>query len=425
MASSPRAPFVVHPRREHVVQIPESLVPPIQGYGKLIARQTSVVPREEVPRLVHPDAVAFENVRIEFPLDFISGAAAVENDHNWGVGPEGIDAAAFWEAGARGERVRFGIADSGVDVGHPAFSRMRAERRLVGFARFDKQGRKMVTHREDGSAMTDAEVEPSFTHWHGTHCAAILAGEPTEGKLRGAAPAAELAVACVLEQSNVGTVAGITGGLWWLADQACDIVSLSLGWPGKHEEWAEAIQEMLRRGTVVVAAVGNEFAVPGVEPSRSPANYPFSPKSDAEGLLLAVGAHDKHGRVWEDSGGEIADWRAVVVKGTDGAARRSRFADAPPTAVPSLIAPGVDIVSAIPGGRYLSSEGSSMATPHIAGQIGLVLSLLRQKNANASPREAAERLFECVAGAADAGDATRAGRGRALSRPLVARIRMG
>jgi len=415
--------FRVHPGLKRLVQLKPDVIPPITGFGELVGPNTLLVPNElaNAPNRA-PIGDVFDNVTIEFDLDQPGGGGAgeVENDNNWGIGPKGLDAARFWDRGFLGQGVRIGIADSGLDAAHPAFASLMADGRLVGFAHFDEEGRKQVQQGSDGSLLADTEATPTFSHWHGTHCAGVLVGQPTEGKARGMAPAAQLAVTRVLGQANEGSVAGITAGLWWLTEQVCDVVSLSLGWPGLHEEWAAPVQALLDAGVVVVAAVGNEFQTAGVRKSRSPANYLTTPK-DAAGILIVGGAHDEDGNVWNRSGGEKVDWSLVKVEQTDGSTRPSIFAAVPPRIVPTLVAPGVNIISPIPKGLYFSSPGSSMATPHIAGLLALVLSGLRTRDPAARPRTAADLMLASLADLPPIGADIRSGGGRVdLDRLLAA-----
>jgi subtilisin family serine protease len=298
-----------------------------------------------------------------------------------------------------------------MDGDHPAFQDLRAERRLAGFAHFDRQGRQVLQTTPDGTVIPDSDAVPTFGHLHGTHCAAIIVGQATDGKRRGVAPAVELAVTRVLEQSNTGSVVGIAAGLWWLTTQQCDIVSLSLGWPGLHEEWAPPIKAMLDAGVVVVAAVGNEFDSAAPK-SRSPANYLHTPSGPSDGILIAVGAHDRAGVIWESSGGETVDWANVTVLQTDGTSRPSVFANLPKRIVPSMVAPGVDIISAAPFNKYSALEGSSMATPHIAGLVALVLSHLRTNDPGARSRTAAELVLASLMDLSPPGPDIRSGGGR-------------
>ncbi|MEO8095095.1 MAG: S8 family serine peptidase [Pseudolysinimonas sp.] len=379
----------------------------------MIAPNTLLVPREQVDGVgLSGLGDVFDNVTIEFELDPPGGAAFVENDDNWGVGSDGLESERFWTRGVRGQGVRIGLADSGMDSTHPAFSSLLTEGRLCGFAHFGKDGVKVTQVGSDGSPLPDRDAVPTFSHWHGTHCCGVLVGEPTDGKARGVAPAAELVVARVLELANEGSVAGIGAGLWWLTEQACDVVSLSLGWPGLHEEWAAPVTALLDAGIVVVAAVGNEFTAVGVPKSRSPANYLAAPNDSTDGVIIPVGAHNRVGEVWDDSGGEVVDWSRVKVGQADGSSRPSVFANHAARVVPSLVAPGVAIVSSVPDGKYFSTAGSSMAAPHLAGLLALVLSGLRMHDPTTRPRAAADVLLSSLKDLPPAGIDIRSGGGR-------------
>jgi len=338
----------------------------------------------------------WENVHFDLNVFQPGPAGEVANDDNWGVTNEGLQVERLWGKGSRGAGVRVGIADTGLDLSHPTFQTLCDESRFVAFAHFDVDGHKISQFDGSGHEMNDEEAVPTFSDYHGTHCAAILAGAPTAGKLRGFVPEAEL-VAARVESSYASFKASFA----WLLNQKCDVVSLSLGIPGKREVWADEIRALLDQGTIVVAASGNEFIYENK--TRSPANYPLPG-------LVSVGAMKKDCSVWFQSGGEVVDWPQMVYN-TYGILIPSIFADASPFIVPTLVAPGVDIVSAAPAGEYYLSTGSSMATPHVAGIIALALSLMRTKHSDATAQAAAQTVLNSVIDQPPAGPDIRSGRG--------------
>jgi subtilisin family serine protease len=90
-----------------------------------------------------------------------------------------------------------------------------------------------------------------------------------------------------------------------------------------------------------VIAVGNE----GPNTSRSPGNY---------ANVLSVGAMDANDKVADFSGSQ-------------------QFNRPIDPLTPDLVGPGVAVLSSVPGGRFMEMDGSSMATPHIAGLAALLL----------------------------------------------------
>ena len=94
------------------------------------------------------------------------------------------------------------------------------------------------------------------------------------------------------------------------------------------------------RGILPVFAIGNEYA----GHSRSPGNY---------WQALSVGACNEQMEVADFSSSQLFNRKRDPI-------------------VPDLVAPGVSVISAKPGGGYQSMDGTSMATPHIAGLAALL-----------------------------------------------------
>jgi subtilisin family serine protease len=158
------------------------------------------------------------------------------------------------------------------------------------------------------------------------------------GRHIGVAPEAKLASATVIEGGNV--IARVLGGMEWSIGKGIKILNMSLGFRGWVNHFLPLTRIIRRRGILPVFAVGNE----GPGTSRSPGNY---------WQALSVGAHDNQNEVaWFSSSQTFLRLRDPIV--------------------PDLIAPGVDIISAKPGGGYQKMPGTSMATPHIAGLAALL-----------------------------------------------------
>jgi subtilisin family serine protease len=236
---------------------------------------------------------------------------------------EAVGAPALWRSGARGQGVRIGQLDTGVDAGHPAL-----RRRIAAWAEFDPNGDLVPGSR------------PHDPDGHGTHTAGTLVGLSSGGTAIGVAPEAELCAALVIEGGRA--LLRILAGLEWAIQQGVRIISLSLGIRGYSPFAIEIVQRLREAGVLPVAAIGNE----GPGTSRSPGNYPEA---------LSVGAIDRKGAV--------ASFSSSM-----------RFERENEPTAPDVVAPGVDIVSLRPGGGRIAMDGTSMATPHVAGLAALLFS---------------------------------------------------
>ncbi len=257
----------------------------------------------------------------------------------WGL--EKIRALAAWGAhGAYGEGILIGLLDTGVDDSHPDLVD-----KVSFWAEFDSLGQPV-----QGSKPHDSDQ-------HGTHCAGTLVGGKHSGRYIGIAPKAKLAAGLVLNGKKGGTDAQVLAGIDWAVEQKVDIISMSLGGLVIDVEtpptYTDAILSCMEAGIPLVAAIGNE----GHQTSGLPGNDP---------LAFSVGATDPSDRIAGFSGG-----RTQIIRESD---------VFPPDRLPmsyskpDVSAPGVGIHSSVPGGEWKVFSGTSMATPHVAGAMALLLS---------------------------------------------------
>jgi len=249
-------------------------------------------------------------------------AAKLKTQVTWGI--KFLDVPKLWSQGLTGKGIRVGHLDTGADGKHPA---LRAA--IAGFAELDSFGR-LVT----------PAPKAHDTDEHGTHTAATIAGRAVQGKSVGVAPGAELMSAIVIESGNV--IARVLGGMDWAVSQNVRVLSMSLGIPSSPPmpEFDPILRILRARNILPIIAVGNE----GPGTSRPPGNHTEP---------ISVGAIDKNAAVADFSSSQ-------------------RFSRKDDPLVPDIVAPGVDVISAMPGGGYQTKDGSSMATPHVAGLAALL-----------------------------------------------------
>lgn len=253
----------------------------------------------------------------------------------WGLPRIGMVSA--WSVTAGSSDVVVAVIDTGVDLDHPD---------LVG--RIDTEN--------DWDFVAD-DPTPDDQHGHGTHVAGIIVATTNNGEcVAGVAPGCTVLPIRVLNAGGKGTTASLIAGIDWAVSKGADVINLSIGgefWPDPLE--VQAVADAYRAGSVVVAAVGN------------------SAYGD-RGWIPAYGAeYPAHA------------WGAVGVGATTQGDARAGFSNY--GAGVDMAAPGSDVLSTMmPGSRYVSSnrwvgpysaylDGTSMASPHVAGVAALLRSL--------------------------------------------------
>lgn len=171
-------------------------------------------------------------------------------------------------------------------------------------------------------------------HGHGTHVAGTIAAVADNGVgVAGVAPDVQLMAVKVLSDSGSGSSVSVANGILAAVDAGADVINMSLG-GGSPGSYQTVIDYALTRGVSVVAAAGNSRR------SGSPTSYPAALVG-----VTAVAATDRYSQYgWFSNSGNYVD----------------------------LAAPGVDVLSTVPGGRYAAWNGTSMATPHVAAAVALV-----------------------------------------------------
>lgn len=170
---------------------------------------------------------------------------------------------------------------------------------------------------------------------HGTHVAGSIAAVDNTIGVIGVGPKIYLYAVKVLGKNGSGWLSDIIEGLEWSINNKMQVVNMSLGSSGDNQSFHDAVIKAYQAGILLVAAAGNDGASGTV---NYPAKYPE---------VIAVSAIGKDNKLasFSSFGPEV-----------------------------DLAAPGVEIKSTYNNGYYKTLNGTSMASPHVAGVAALVLS---------------------------------------------------
>ncbi len=223
----------------------------------------------------------------------------------WGV-PH-VQATEAQSNGSTGDGVKVAILDSGVDANHEDLE-VAGGHSVFGDSPYD-----------DGNG-------------HGTHVAGTVAALDNDLGVVGVAPDADVYAVKVLDDSGSGSYAGIAEGIEWAIENDMDIINMSLGGSTSSSVLKEYVDLAYEEGLLVVAAAGNS------------------------GTWLG----------WFDTVGYPAKYdSAIAVAAVDQNNSRASFSSTGDAL--ELSAPGVSVLSTVPGNGYDSYDGTSMASPHVAG----------------------------------------------------------
>lgn len=273
---------------------------------------------------------------------------------------------------ATGRGVVVAIIDTGIDLDHPDL----ADRIVEGYD------------------WVDDDDTPNDENGHGTHVAGSAAaiGDNAVGVI-GMAPEASIMPLKVLGADGSGNSEDIADAIVWAADHGADVINLSLGGSSnllgriysKVDPTNDAIEYANRKGVVVIAAAGNDDT--------------FLTAYNIETPVLVVNATNEVGQTARFS--NFGDPRAVSAAG-------ARIMSTAPTYPTTIWPDGSD--------GYEALDGTSMASPHVAGIAALMID-----SGVRSPDQIRDRLVDTAsnpdndpllgAGIVQADDAVRGGFG--------------
>ncbi len=220
---------------------------------------------------------------------------------------------------ATGAGVVVAVLDTGVDAAHPFLE----GRVLAGGFNFVDNS----TDTSDSLAFADTDGDGQFDEMtgHGTFVTGLVVL---------AAPGASVLPLKVLDSNGLGTSFRTARAVDYAITAGARVLNLSLGALGDNPVLDEAVRWAAEADVIVVAAAGNEGHD---SPPWSPASVPYA---------LAVAATDQ-----DDVRAPFTNYGTHI----------------------DLCAPGMDIVSLLPGGQFGRADGTSYSCPLVAGVAALAL----------------------------------------------------
>jgi subtilisin family serine protease len=305
--------------------------------------------RELVEDIAELEGVA--KIRLERTFDRVepepgTRVEVAQADPEWGVARIGADQ--VWEQGVTGEGVVVASIDTGVELTHPAL--VDQYRGNLGDGGFDHD----YNWWDPSGSCPDPE--PCDDTSHGTHTMGTMAGGDGPGPFSpdiGVAPGARWIAAKGCGFAGCSEEALLSSGQWVLEPTDLNgenpdparrphIVSNSWSGPPGEPFYMDVVQTWRAAGIIPVFAAGNTGLACGSV--QAPGDFPEA---------ISVGSIDKQDKV-----------SPLSARGP------SSFGEVKP----DVTAPGVDITSSVLGGGYEAHEGTSMATPDVAGTLALMLS---------------------------------------------------
>lgn len=316
---------------------------------------------------------------------------------SWGL--HMIGAPSAWQKTPQGRGIVVAITDTGIDYTHQDLVRnLWTNNREITGDHIDNDGNgfvddlvgwDFVSNDNKPYDLSMSLIDILLTQGnpgHGTHVAGVAAGSLMNGLgSAGVAPRASLMTLRFINEMGQGDSAGAIKAIDYAVANGADIISASWGSEGE-EEGDQALREAIQRagnsGVLFVAAAGN-----GRLDLQTMTGKGYDNDKDAKPVYPASYPYDN----------------IVAVAAISAAESLAEFSNYGKRSV-DIAAPGVKVMSTVPGNRYqdtlldlgqmqITWDGTSMATPHVAG----ALAVLWSQRPTAIGSEIKERLLSLAA----------------------------
>ncbi|MGK0367115.1 MAG: thermitase, partial [Thermoproteota archaeon] len=258
-----------------------------------------------------------------------------------GVVGADINAAAAWGITKGSKSVKIAVIDTGIEYTHPDLkNNIWTNPGEIAGNGIDDDGNGYIDDVH-GYDFANNDGDPRDGHSHGTHCAGTIGAEHDNSKgVAGVMAKVSMVAVKFLSDSGSGSTANAIKSIDYATKLNVDIMSNSWGGGGFSQALMDSITAAKDAGILFVAAAGNSATNNDVSP-HYPSNYDVS-------NVISIAAHNA-----QDVLASFSCYGKTTVH---------------------VAAPGRNILSTVKNGGYKVYSGTSMATPHVAGILGLLLS---------------------------------------------------
>jgi PKD repeat protein len=330
-------------------------------YGVFEKKPGNNIPVEDIVRLLGTEP-GIHSANLDYEVSIALTPNDTKYPELWGMNNTGqtggtvdadIDAPEAWDLATGSTGVIIAVVDTGVDYNHTDLApNMWHNPGEIAGNGIDDDGNGYIDDIYGIDACNN-DSNPMDDHYHGTHCAGTIGAKGNDNYgVAGVNWNVKLMALKFLNSSGSGSYSDALecyNYLIAMKQRGYNIVAHSNSWGGSGFDQAvlDAIDTLGNLGVLCVAAAGNNSVDTDVSP--------FYPAAFNSNFIISVAAIDHN-----DNLASFSNWGKNTV---------------------DLAAPGVSIVSDSPGNGFRTLNGTSMATPHVSGVVGLLASVFSNDTA--------------------------------------------